>query len=1026
MCKGRRMGRPAFSSLELMLISLFAILLVVCAGLIAVSWLAIHESQSVDNQTSSHSTGGNFKITQGATYQIELEDKQSNEFKDLARDVEKMINNILSQSGLTEEYRSCEVLQFRNGSVDVWFSLQFSALVQDEEVHKEMVSSIEANEGGILGNFVIDVNSVDIKPPERTTQAPSTKILTTPISGNCSEGYRQCSNGNKCIETKLFCNGEADCPDSSDENVDDCATPCDGRFLLSGRTGSFHSINFPKPYDPNVVCRWIISVGPGLYIKVNFTALQTEKDYDFLTFYEGIGNATQLSASVSGDSPTTVRLFSNRATVEFASDETPNEYTGFNATYTVFNISTIDDQEKVQCDFQDGFCYWKQCQLDQGDWERYTGPQYPPFTGPIFDHTYGNESGFYAVTPMKPSRDPREISLLSPMLSLARQPSCLSFWYHMYGFQVSRMTVYLVVDSIRIPTAFRQEGDYGNHWYRGQLTLNRTTSVQVIFEAVKNPGDETDIALDDIALTSGGCEDSGQPEPTNVPKPTDPPAGSTDCGGPTVLREPNTTFSSMNYPNNYVNKAFCTWYVIADEGKNIHLHFQNFSLEKIADVVEVRDGWGEGSLLMAVNTGSDPVSDLYSTTSKMTVLFISDNSGTKTGFLANFTTGYHLGLPAPCKPVEYQCESGECIPMDNLCDGQKQCPDGDDEEHCVRLLNGSRSSDGLVQFNVRSEWYSTCSDDWPQEAANAVCVTLGFRDNNNTRMVAAMGNESLVKVTVSPDGGLVATPSQSCLNKSMMHVTCNSKLCGTRLVQPTESERIVGGVNATVGSWPWIVSLYFGSQHSCGASVVNEEWLVTAAHCVYGKTSSLTLWAALVGLHSHLNPTSPQTQKLNVDRIVMNPHYNKRSKDSDVALIHLGRALTYTAYIQPVCLPDRSQFFPSGLKCTIAGWGYASENGSPVNILQEAVVPLVANDKCQEQLPQYNITGNMLCAGYEEGNIDTCQGDSGGPLVCEEDGRWFLAGVTSFGSGCARPQSPGVYARVTEYLDWIQDVTQLD
>uniref|UniRef100_A0A4W3HC61 Enteropeptidase n=1 Tax=Callorhinchus milii TaxID=7868 RepID=A0A4W3HC61_CALMI len=977
------------ASLELMLISLFAILLVVCAGLIAVSWLAIHESQSVGEFiTSSHSTGGNFKITQGATYQIELEDKQSNEFKDLARDGNKQCE-LWSQLCF-------HLVLCRNGSVDVWFSLQFSALVQDEEVHKEMVSSIEANEGGILGNFVIDVNSVDIKRKENS-------------GCNCSEGYRQCSNGNKCIETKLFCNGEADCPDSSDENVDDCATPCDGRFLLSGRTGSFHSINFPKPYDPNVVCRWIISVGPGLYIKVNFTALQTEKDYDFLTFYEGIGNATQLSGEWFHN-PTTVRLFSNRATVEFASDETPNEYTGFNATYTVFNISTIDDQEKVQCDFQDGFCYWKQCQLDQGDWERYTGPQYPPFTGPIFDHTYGNESGFYAVTPMKPSRDPREISLLSPMLSLARQPSCLSFWYHMYGFQVSRMTVYLVVDSIRIPTAFRQEGDYGNHWYRGQLTLNRTTSVQVIFEAVKNPGDETDIALDDIALTSGGCEDSGQPEPTNVPKPTDPPAGSTDCGGPTVLREPNTTFSSMNYPNNYVNKAFCTWYVIADEGKNIHLHFQNFSLEKIADVVEVRDGWGEGSLLMAVNTGSDPVSDLYSTTSKMTVLFISDNSGTKTGFLANFTTGYHLGLPAPCKPVEYQCESGECIPMDNLCDGQKQCPDGDDEEHCVRLLNGSRSSDGLVQFNVRSEWYSTCSDDWPQEAANAVCVTLGFR-----------WDMYLLFATFKTR--LKTLPS-SCLNKSMMHVTCNSKLCGTRLVQPTESERIVGGVNATVGSWPWIVSLYFGSQHSCGASVVNEEWLVTAAHCVYG----LTLWAALVGLHSHLNPTSPQTQKLNVDRIVMNPHYNKRSKDSDVALIHLGRALTYTAYIQPVCLPDRSQFFPSGLKCTIAGWGYAlyQMQGLFINILQEAVVPLVANDKCQEQLPQYNITGNMLCAGYEEGNIDTCQGDSGGPLVCEEDGRWFLAGVTSFGSGCARPQSPGVYARVTEYLDWIQDVTQLD
>ncbi|XP_034033442.1 enteropeptidase-like [Thalassophryne amazonica] len=109
------------------------------------------------------------------------------------------------------------------------------------------------------------------------------------------------------------------------------------------------------------------------------------------------------------------------------------------------------------------------------------------------------------------------------------------------------------------------------------------------------------------------------------------------------------------------------------------------------------------------------------------------------------------------------------------------------------------------------------------------------------------------------------------------------------------------------------------------------------------------------------------------------------------------------------------------LICAIKQCGKSVVPGSLPNVLQEAQVPLLARDQCQLQLPEYNITSSMLCAGYPEGGVDTCQGDSGGPLMHLDHGLWTLAGVTSFGIGCGRPDRPGVYARVSFFTSWITE-----
>ncbi|KFP82185.1 Transmembrane protease serine 9, partial [Apaloderma vittatum] len=140
----------------------------------------------------------------------------------------------------------------------------------------------------------------------------------------------------------------------------------------------------------------------------------------------------------------------------------------------------------------------------------------------------------------------------------------------------------------------------------------------------------------------------------------------------------------------------------------------------------------------------------------------------------------------------------------------------------------------------------------------------------------------------------------------------------------------------------------------------------------------------------------------------------------DVAVLELKSPVTFTKYIQPVCLPDAAHHFPASKKCLISGWGYLREDFLvKPEFLQKATVELLDQKLCSS-LYSDALTDRMMCAGYLEGKIDSCQGDSGGPLVCQEpSGKFFLAGIVSWGIGCAEARRPGVYTRVTKLRDWI-------
>uniref|UniRef100_A0A8D2D3U7 Enteropeptidase n=1 Tax=Sciurus vulgaris TaxID=55149 RepID=A0A8D2D3U7_SCIVU len=1004
----------SLSSYEVMFAVLFALLMVLCAGLIAVSWLAIKDSEQDAVFGKSYNVRGTFKITSGATYNPNLQDKLSVDFKVLAFDLQQMIDEVFQSSNLKSEYKYSRVLQFENGSIIVLFDLFFAQWVSDENVKEELIRGIEANKSSQLVTFHIDLNSIDITDYLTTSSPLATQGN---VSIECSPDFRPCADTLKCISVDLFCDGEINCPDGSDEDNKICATACDGGFLLTGSSGTFQATHYPKPSKSSMVCRWVIRVNQGLSIKLSFDSFNTYYR-DVLYIYEGIGPSKILRASLWETNPGTIRIFSNQVTITFLIESDENDYIGFSATYTAFNSSELNNYEKINCNFEDGFCFWIQDLNDDNEWERIQGSTFPPFTGPNFDHTFGNITGFYISTPTGPGGRRERVGLLSLPLEPTLEPACLSFWYYMYGENVYKLSINISNDKNMEKTVFQKEGNYGENWNYGQVTLNETVEFKVSFNAFKNQI-LSDIALDDINLTYGICNQSLYPEPTLVP--TSPPELPTDCGGPFELWEPNTTFSSPNFPNSYPNQAFCVWNLNAQKGNNIQLHFQEFNLENIEDVVEIRDGGEDDSSFLAVYTGPGPVKDVFSTTNRMTVLFITDASLTKEGFKANFTTGYHLGIPKPCKEDNFQCESGECIPLMNLCDNHPHCADGSDETHCVRLFNGTMNNNGLVQFRIQSIWHAACAENWTTQISNDVCQMLGLGSENSSMTIFSTGGGPFVKLNAAPNGSLILTPSQQCLQDSLILLQCNHKSCGKKLVAQEVSPKIVGGSDSKAGAWPWLAALYYQGQMLCGASLVSNDWLVSAAHCVYARNMEPSKWTAVLGLHMRSNQTSPQVVTRLIDQIVINPHYNKLKKDNDIAMMHLEVKVNYTEYIQPICLPEENQVFLPGRNCSIAGWGRVEYQGSTANILQEADVPLLSNDKCQQQMPEYNITENMICAGYEEGGIDSCQGDSGGPLMCQENNRWFLAGVTSFGYQCARPNRPGVYARVTRFTEWIQN-----
>ncbi|KAF5306572.1 hypothetical protein FQR65_LT07299 [Abscondita terminalis] len=216
-------------------------------------------------------------------------------------------------------------------------------------------------------------------------------------------------------------------------------------------------------------------------------------------------------------------------------------------------------------------------------------------------------------------------------------------------------------------------------------------------------------------------------------------------------------------------------------------------------------------------------------------------------------------------------------------------------------------------------------------------------------------------------------------------------------------EKIVGGQSTTIEKYPYQLSLLYGGSHFCGASLIKNDVVLTAAHCVENydvsdfSTRAGSTYRTEGGVIIPLKKACPH------------PKYTSPFSDYDVAVLQLEKPYQLSASIKTIPLQARGVEVPAGAMGTATGWGAIVFDGPLAEVLQEVNVPKIKTADCENFYPEEDVTSRMDCYGYKEGNKDVCQGDSGGPVVV--GGK--VTGIASWGYGCAFPNRPNVYTAIS-------------
>ncbi|XP_066972500.1 serine protease 30-like isoform X2 [Macrobrachium rosenbergii] len=281
-----------------------------------------------------------------------------------------------------------------------------------------------------------------------------------------------------------------------------------------------------------------------------------------------------------------------------------------------------------------------------------------------------------------------------------------------------------------------------------------------------------------------------------------------------------------------------------------------------------------------------------------------------------------------------------------------------------------------------------------------------------------------------------------CPSQQVMREGCSGRRCACCFTdrkcscgKALQSTRIIGGQPVKPkNKYPWMVGLQVPSlandTYVCGGAIISNLYILTAAHCLFNDDDTSRLPEdILVGVADHRQNSTKDdvegaTGLVGVRDIHIHEEYGT-GPNNDIGLLKLKKPLDLKSFkqLKPVCLPSNPRKTYEGAEGHIYGWGIKGFHSRLPAVLQETSVN-VLGPECQNKFQDVNITPQMLCAGDKKGDKDTCSGDSGGPMTVEENGRHVLVGITSFGIGCGIRGSPGVYTRVTAFLDWVLENTK--
>ncbi|CAC5374354.1 unnamed protein product [Mytilus coruscus] len=385
-----------------------------------------------------------------------------------------------------------------------------------------------------------------------------------------------------------------------------------------------------------------------------------------------------------------------------------------------------------------------------------------------------------------------------------------------------------------------------------------------------------------------------------------------------------------------------------------------------------------------------------------------------------------------CSADQFVCNDYSCLNITQVCDGAQQCNQAEDE------MSYNLNKDTAMTVQYKGNNYTVCNTHWNSGISDYICQFLGYRNSTITRYIKSSesGNgidfiELDYQITDFKNILQYMKIRSSCYSNMTVSIACLPRECGEQspnLMLPFVS----GGDIATLGQWPWIVSLSYLGRSFCSGTLISEDWVVTAGHCVaipgsHNYTENPHYIEVLLGSVKRLRD---QGTSRHVDKVIHHPRLTWTGIGPiyyDVALIHLEKSVTYTDYILPACLPKAD--FSSLSNCYIAGWGYISSNQDiTVQDLREAKLHVLSDEECRtntvplEQEVNTNIT---YCAGYKFGVISGCQGDSGSPMMCEDHmGKWKLAGVMSSGAAmCGMfTNTANRFTKLSTMMEWIDFV----
>ena len=449
----------------------------------------------------------------------------------------------------------------------------------------------------------------------------------------------------------------------------------------------------------------------------------------------------------------------------------------------------------------------------------------------------------------------------------------------------------------------------------------------------------------------------------------------------------------------------------------------------------------------------------------------------------------------PCYPtLEYQCKSDKCLASAFLCDGIQDCLHGDDEEEdvcknitrficiksngfwcekskwCIDIkkkcngwidcggLDTSDELDCLQLFDHRppkllygKEEYYICADSW-KGLENELCKRAGYETSNEIQFGKLDTNPSISIAIINKMSEKLASLSlKTTCNQHLTKLSCKKTECGTKLDLKTSSTYIINGQTVQQpGVWPWHVTVE--SLHlidgvavvtNCGGSIINESWVVTAAHCLAKFNSSQMAGMSMSDL-KNVMPESVkivigQTDNQNMDGVIVRQskaiHVHPSFGDflsNDIALIKLDEEITFNFRASSICLPTDNNLYNYRL-CMATGTGLTSSNKAS-RFLQQIRVKPTSPQQCRHFIGANGMRAERFCTissnlGPSLGNI--CLGDSGGPLSCwnEDKRRWELAGIASLVVRKTNKKDVvketdkcqlGVFIRVDEYSSWIE------